>query len=61
MVSELFPLKQSDWGTKLTAHLNLVPRLRMRETIPPLSRTFTWRGAYLTAGTLPLPLRISGV
>jgi hypothetical protein len=32
----LFPRVQSGRGVKLTTHLHLVPRLRMREAIPPL-------------------------
>jgi len=38
----LFPW---NWSVKLTAHYLLVQRLRMRGAIPPLSHTFSWRGA----------------
>jgi hypothetical protein len=34
-------------GVKLTAHLHLVPRSRMRGAIPPLPNTPSWRGAQL--------------
>jgi hypothetical protein len=32
-------------GVKPTTHLNLVPSLRMRGSIPPLPNTSSWRGA----------------
>jgi len=35
----------SDRGVHLTAHLHLVPRLRMLEAIPPLPNTSSWRGS----------------
>jgi hypothetical protein len=36
--------------------LHLVPRLRMHWAIPPLPRTSSWRGTYLsTRTTVPLP------
>jgi len=31
-------------GVKLTTHLHLAPRLRIRGVIPPLSHTSSWRG-----------------
>jgi hypothetical protein len=34
-------------GLKLTTHLHLVPRSRMRGAIPPLPNTPPWRGAQL--------------
>jgi hypothetical protein len=40
---------------KLTTHLHLVPR-STRGDLPPLSNTSSCRGAYLSRGTLPLPL-----
>jgi len=30
-------------GVKLTTHFSLVPRLRMREAMPPLPSTSSWR------------------
>jgi len=27
-----------------------LPRLRIRGTVPPLPRTFSWRGAYVRTG-----------
>jgi hypothetical protein len=36
---------QSGRCVKLSTHLHLVPRLRMREIIPPLPHTFSWSGA----------------
>jgi len=30
-------------GVKLTTHLQLVPRLRIRGAIPPLHHTYAWR------------------
>jgi hypothetical protein len=41
----LFPWVKSGRGVKLTTHLHLVPRSRMRGTIPPLPSTSSWRGA----------------
>jgi hypothetical protein len=35
----LFPSEKSGRGLKLTNHLHRVPRLRMREAIPPLPHT----------------------
>jgi len=43
----LFPWGQSGRGVKLTTHLHLVPRSRIRRTIPPLPNTPSWRGARL--------------
>jgi hypothetical protein len=34
-------------GVKLTTHLHLVPKSRMRGSIPPLPTTPSWRGAQL--------------
>jgi len=34
---------QSGRGVKLTTHLHLAPRLRMRGAIPPLPNTSSWR------------------
>jgi hypothetical protein len=46
---------------KLTTHLNLVPRSRMRGATSPLPNTPSWCGAQLSTGTtLPLPLRHGG-
>jgi hypothetical protein len=40
---------------KLTIHLNLVPRLRTSEAIPPFPNTSSWRGTSVSTGTtLPL-------
>jgi hypothetical protein len=39
-------------AVKLTTHLHLVPRSRMRGAIPPLPNTSLWRGTYLSTGTL---------
>jgi hypothetical protein len=41
----IFPPWLSGRGMKLTAHLHLVPRLRMSKTIPSLPHTSSWRGA----------------
>jgi len=44
-------------GVKFTTNLHLVPRLRMREAIPPLLNTPSWRGGQLKKSrgtTLPL-------
>jgi hypothetical protein len=38
---------QSGRGMKLTTHLHLVSRSRMRGAIPPLPNTPSWRGAQL--------------
>jgi hypothetical protein len=35
--------ESSDQGVKLTTHLHLVPRPRMRGAIPPLPNTSSWR------------------
>jgi hypothetical protein len=40
-----FSLWQSGRDVKLTTHLHLVPRSRMRGAIPPLPNTSSWRGA----------------
>jgi hypothetical protein len=44
-VPGLFAWGQSGRAVKLTAQLHLVPRSRMREAIPPLPNTSSWRGA----------------
>jgi len=41
---------------KLTTHLRLVPRSRIRGAIPPLPNTPSWPGAQLKAQGLNLPL-----
>jgi len=38
-------------GMKLTTHLHLVPRWKMRGAVLPLPNTSSWRGAYLSTGT----------
>jgi len=38
-------------GVKLTTHLHLVQRLRMRGAVPPLPYKSLWRGAHLSTGT----------
>jgi hypothetical protein len=43
----LFPWAYSGRGLKLTTHLHLLPRSRMREAIPPLPNTPSWRGVQL--------------
>jgi len=55
-VRRLFPTGvKAAGGVKLTTHLHLVPRLRMRGYIHPLPHTSSWGGAYLrTRITLPL-------
>jgi hypothetical protein len=40
-----FPRKSSGRVVKLTTHLHLMPRLRMRGAVPPLPHTSSWRGA----------------
>jgi hypothetical protein len=45
-----FPWGQSGWGVKLTTHLHLVPRSRIRGAIPPLPNTPSRRGAKLNNG-----------
>jgi hypothetical protein len=37
-------------GAKLTTHLYLMLRLRMRGAIPPIPPTSSWRGAQLSIG-----------
>jgi hypothetical protein len=37
-------LGESGRGVKLTTHLHLVPRSRMRGAIPPLPNKPSWRG-----------------
>jgi hypothetical protein len=37
--------KQSDGSVKLTTHLHIVPLLRIRGAIPPISIMFLWCGA----------------
>jgi hypothetical protein len=37
----------SGWCLKLTTHLHLLPRSRMRAAIPPLPNTLSWHGAEL--------------
>jgi hypothetical protein len=54
--SGAFPGDKSGRSVKLTTHLHLVTRSRMRRTIPPLPDTPSWRGAQLkesTATNLP--------
>jgi len=46
----LFLRGWSSWAMNLTALLHLVPRLRMCGTIPPLTLTYSRRGAWLSAG-----------
>jgi hypothetical protein len=41
----LFPRGQSSWGVNLGIHFRLLPKLRKRETIPPLPHPSSWRGA----------------
>jgi hypothetical protein len=36
---------------KLTTHLHLEPRLRMRGITPPLPHIYSWSGTWLGAGT----------
>jgi hypothetical protein len=43
----LFPRRQSGRGLKLTTHLQLFPRSRVRGSIHPLHYTSLWRIAYL--------------
>jgi hypothetical protein len=48
-------------GVKLSTHLHLVPRSRMRGAVLPLLNTSSWHGAYISTGTtLPLPLPSGG-
>jgi len=50
-------VRWSGLGLKLTTHLHLVLRLRMRGAIPTLSHMSSWRGIYVnTTTTLTLPL-----
>jgi hypothetical protein len=49
--SRLFLWGWSGRSVKLTTHLHLVPRSRMRGAIPPLPYTSSWRGAKLSTGT----------
>jgi len=45
------------WPGREADHLHhLVPRSRMRGAIPPLPNTLSWRGAWLSTGTV-LPLK----
>jgi hypothetical protein len=37
-------------GVKLTTHLHPVPRLKMREAMPPLPHTSSWRCTWLSNG-----------
>jgi hypothetical protein len=39
-------------GFKLTTHLHLLPRSRMRGAAPPFRHTSSWRGAQLSSGDL---------
>jgi hypothetical protein len=48
----------SGWGVKLTTHLQLVRRSRIRGSIHPLFHTSSWRSAWWNTGTT-LPLRSS--
>jgi hypothetical protein len=48
----LFPRRQSGWGVKLTIHLQLVPRSRIRGSIHPLPYTCSWHSAYLVQSYL---------
>jgi hypothetical protein len=36
------PLSQKGWDEKLTPHLHLLPRFRMRGAIPPLPSMSSW-------------------
>jgi hypothetical protein len=47
-------------GVKLTTHLLLVPRSRMRGAIPPPPNTSSWRGGYFSKGTI-LPLLLLNI
>jgi hypothetical protein len=42
-VPVLFPWGLGGRGVKLTTHLHLVPRSKIREAIPPLPNTPSWR------------------
>jgi hypothetical protein len=44
----LFPHAYCGWGVKLTTHLHLAPRWRMRGSIPPFPHTSSWRGTGTT-------------
>jgi len=46
-------------GMKLTTHLHIVPRSRMRGAIPPLLNMPSLHGAQLksTGTTLPIPVK----
>jgi hypothetical protein len=45
MIPGALYLRQSNRGMKLTTHLHLVPRSRMRGAIPSLHNMSSWRGA----------------
>jgi hypothetical protein len=47
MRTRAFPSGWSDRIVKLTTHLHLVPKSRMRGATPPLLNTPSWRGAQL--------------
>jgi hypothetical protein len=42
---KLFRRRWSSWGVKLTTHLHLAPRLRMRRPVPPFPHTSSWHVA----------------
>jgi hypothetical protein len=45
-----FPCGLSGWYVKLTTHLHLVPKLRIRGAIPPFPHVSSWRGAHFSTG-----------
>jgi hypothetical protein len=45
-----YPIRNK--GVKLTTHLPLVPRLRIRGAVSPLPHTFSWRDAWRGTGTI---------
>jgi hypothetical protein len=45
--TRVFPWEKSGRDVKLTTHLHLVPRPRIRGAIPPLPTTPPWRGTQL--------------
>jgi hypothetical protein len=44
------PRPDRPWGVKLTTHILLVPRLRIRGAIPTIIYKSSWSGAYLNKG-----------
>jgi hypothetical protein len=53
--SWLLPRGKRGRGVKLTAHVHLVPRTRMRGRLLPLPHTPSWGGAWSTGTFWPLP------